>query len=253
MHGIDPWLAGTGGGGAVMALVAALLLGLRHATDPDHLAALSTLALSEGVGGRRAAGLGLAWGAGHATTLFALGVPAVLFGHYLPKAAQRGAEVAVGLVIAALAVRLLVRWKRGHFHAHPHEHDGVVHSHPHFHELEPGEAGEGDGHPAAHRHRHAEAVGRTPLAAYGIGLVHGVGGSAAAGVLLVASAPTPTAALAALALFAGGTAASMAGLSGLFGRVFGGRGGAAARLESLVPAFGAASLLFGLWYVAMAL
>lgn len=235
-----------------MAFVAALLLGLRHATDPDHLAALSTLALSEGMGGRRAAGLGLAWGAGHATTLLLLGVPAVLFGHDLPEVAQRGAEAAVGLLIVLLAVRLLVRWKRGRFHAHPHEHDGVRHTHPHFHELGPGEAGEGEGHPAGHRHRHAEAVGRTPLAAYGIGLVHGVGGSAAAGVLLAASAPTSTGAFAALLAFAGGTAVSMAALSALFGRVVGGRGGAAARFEGLVPGFGAASLLFGLWYVVTA-
>lgn len=253
MHGIDQWMAGSGGGGAVMALVAALLLGLRHATDPDHLAAISTLALSEGMGGRRAARIGLAWGAGHATTLLVLGVPAALFGHYLPETAQRAAEAAVGAVIAFLAVRLLVRWKRGHFHAHPHDHDGVRHSHPHFHEGAHGETGGGEGHPTAHRHRHAESLGRTPLAAYGIGLVHGVGGSAAAGVLLVASVRTGIAALVALVLFAGGTAVSMAALSGLFGRMIGGRGGVAARFESLVPAFGAASLLFGLWYVAAAL
>jgi hypothetical protein len=274
MHGLDEWLAGLGGGGAMMALVAALLLGLRHATDPDHLAAVSTLVLSEegagarGVavgegaaasaagsrqarGARRAARLGLAWGVGHATTLFALGLPAVLFGRHLPAGVQQGAEVAVGVVIVLLAVRLLLRWRHGHFHSHPHTHGDLRHSHPHFHELAHGEAAEGPRHPEPHGHRHADAMGRTPLAAFGIGLVHGVGGSAAAGVLLVASAPTTPEAVLSLVLFAGGTAISMAAVSGLVGGAIVGQP-VADRLERLVPAFGVAGLVFGLWYVVAA-
>jgi high-affinity nickel permease len=135
MTGLDDAIAGLAGGGFAMAMVMAVLLGLRHATDPDHLTAVSTLVLSERrQSGRRAGLLGLCWGLGHATTLFALGVPIVFAGRYLPDAVQAGAEAAIGLVIAALAVRLLVRWRRGYFHAHSHSHGSVRHSHPHVHE-----------------------------------------------------------------------------------------------------------------------
>ena len=115
MLGLDDWLADlSGGGGAALALAVALLLGLRHATDPDHLTAVSTLALSdERRGGRRAAALGLAWGLGHAAALVALGIPLVLVHHLLAEPLQRAAEVAIGLIIAALAVWLLRRWRHG--------------------------------------------------------------------------------------------------------------------------------------------
>jgi hypothetical protein len=234
--------ATAGGAGLALAAVAALLLGLRHATDPDHLTAVATLVLTERGGGRRAGRLGLAWGAGHGLTLFACGLPVVLLGRALPAGVGRAAEIAVGVMIVALAARLLVRWRRGALHSHPHRHGGLVHAHPHAHEHPPGA-----GHPPAdrHDHAHAEGLGRTPLAAFGIGLVHGVGGSAAAGVLVVAA--LPAAGAVALAVFAGGTALAMGALSMAFGRLLG-RGGAARRLEGLVPVLGAGSLLFGIWY-----
>ncbi|MEA2480865.1 MAG: hypothetical protein QOJ07_2787, partial [Thermoleophilaceae bacterium] len=207
MLGLDDRIAHLGSGGSVaVALVVALLLGLRHATDPDHLTAVSTLVMSEDERGPRRAGmLGLAWGAGHASALFVLGLPIVLFNSYLPHWLQQTLEVAVGIVIVALGVRLLVRWRRGYFHAHVHRHDDVVHAHPHMHER-PREAS----HPHRHEHRHAEGLGRSPRAAFGIGLVHGAGGSAGVGVLLVAAVPGTAAGLAALAVLAAGTAISMA-------------------------------------------
>jgi ABC-type nickel/cobalt efflux system permease component RcnA len=246
VFGLDEVIArlGLGSGSALLALGVSLLLGLRHATDPDHLTAVSTLVLSERPGGGGRAGLlGLAWGAGHAVTLFACGLPVVLLGRALPDGVARAAELAVGVLIAALAVRLLVRWRRGAFHSHPHRHGALRHAHPHAHERLPGAGG--DHAEAAHGHPHAEGLGRTPLAAFGIGLVHGVGGSAGAGVLVVAA--LPAAGVAALALFAAGTALSMALASLAFGHVLV-RGAARRRLEGLVPVLGAASLLFGVWY-----
>ena len=82
MFGLDDWIAGLAEGeGVVLVLFVALLLGLRHASDPDHLAAVSTLIASEPEDGtRRSRTLGLAWGAGHALTLAAFGLPIVLFG-----------------------------------------------------------------------------------------------------------------------------------------------------------------------------
>jgi cytochrome c biogenesis protein CcdA len=227
-----------------MPLVIALLLGLRHATDPDHLTAVSSLLLADQrEGTRRAAWLGLSWGMGHATTLFCFGLPVVLFRRYLPDAIHRAAEAIIGVVIAALAIRLLLRWRRGYFHVHPHRHGPVLHAHPHAHEHPGGAAG----HPGQHQHIHAEEIGRSPLTAFGIGLVHGVGGSAGVGVLLIGSMSGRTASVIALILFAAATALSMALLSTAFGYALA-RGSIRSQLERLVPLLGTASLVFGVWY-----
>jgi ABC-type nickel/cobalt efflux system permease component RcnA len=242
MLGLDDRIAGLGGGnGVLIALVAALLLGLRHATDPDHLTAVSTLVASEDDRGPHRAGLlGASWGAGHACALFLFGLPIVLFGSYLPGWLQQSLEVAVGVVIVVLGVRLLVRWRRGYFHVHVHHHDGgVVHAHPHVHEGP---------HRPAHEHRHADALGRSPRTAFGIGLVHGAGGSAGVGVLLVAAIPGQAASLAALAVLALGTALSMALVSTGFGYALS-RGPLLRRFERAAPLFGAGSVAFGVWYV----
>jgi ABC-type nickel/cobalt efflux system permease component RcnA len=243
MFGLDELIVRLGGSG-VMAFVVALLLGLRHATDPDHLTAVSTLFLAdERDGPRRASVLGLAWGLGHATTLFGFGVPVVLFRRYLPESIQRGAEAAIGLVIVALAVRLLIRWHRGYFHVHPHSHGAVQHAHPHAHEHAHAAAG----HATPHAHPHAEGLGRSPLTAFGIGMVHGVGGSAGVGVLLVGAVSGQMQGVLALVVFAAGTAVSMALVSTAFGHALA-RGAVKRRLTELVPLLSAGSLLFGVWY-----
>ena len=110
MPGIDDALAGLSNGSIVIGLLVAVLLGLRHATDPDHLTAVATLIVSDANDGPgRARRLGIAWGLGHALTLFAFGLPVVLLGNALPDPVQRGAELAIGIVIIALAARLLIR------------------------------------------------------------------------------------------------------------------------------------------------
>ena len=136
MFGLDEHIA-SHSDGISLALVAliAIVLGLRHATDPDHLAAVGTLMASTREGAhRRAAALGGAWGLGHALTLFAFGLPIVVFEAYLPERLQQGAEVTIGLVIVLLAVLLLARWRRGAFHAHVHAHGDDAHLHVHSHE-----------------------------------------------------------------------------------------------------------------------
>jgi hypothetical protein len=242
MFGLDEWLAGIGGNGA-MAFVAAVLLGLRHATDPDHLTAVATLVLAdERDGARRAGSLGLAWGLGHATTLLACGLPVVLFARNLPPALLEGAEVSIGIVIILLALRLLLRWGRGQLHSHPHSHGGLKHSHPHVHE------GAHTGLAAGrHSHSHAEALGRSPLAAFGIGMVHGVGGTAAVGILAVGAASNQLSGMAALLFFAAATAVSIALVSATVGYALV-RAPVAQRVSSLVPLFALASLVFGAWY-----
>jgi ABC-type nickel/cobalt efflux system permease component RcnA len=242
MFGLDEVIADQGpGGGLAIAFLVAVLLGLRHATDPDHLTAVSSVVLGERGAGRRGATiLGLAWGCGHAMALIALGLPFVLWGDALPERVQQAAEIAIGALIVGLAIRLLVRWRRGYFHVHPHEHGEVVHVHPHVHET-------AHEHPHAHGHPHAEALGRTPLAAFGIGLVHGVGGSAGAGILLVSSIDDRAMAALALVLFAVSTALAM-GLATLgFTHVLAHRR-VVVRLESAIPVIGGLGIVFGTWY-----
>lgn len=213
MFGLDDQIANLGAGEAFLVVaIAAILLGLRHATDPDHLTAVSTLVAGDRADTRGAGRLGLAWGLGHATTLFAFGLPIVLYRSYLPETLQTAAETLIGLVIVALAARLLLRWR--------------------------------ESRRGTDRHLHAA---RSPLQAYGIGLVHGIGGSAGVGVLLLASIPDHVEAVAALGLFAAFTAVSMSLASTSFGWVLS-RGAVQRSFVSVAPALGALSLAFGVWY-----
>jgi ABC-type nickel/cobalt efflux system permease component RcnA len=239
VFGLDTWVAGFSDGATllVVALVA-VVLGLRHATDPDHLAAVATLiAGTEERAAKAAARLGLAWGLGHATSLFAFGVPIVLFKSYLPERVEQGAETAVGVLIAGLAVWLLVRWRRGLFHVHVHKHDRI-HAHGHVHD--------------GARHPHRATPARRPAQAFAIGLVHGMGGSAGVGVLLLASIHDHLLAVAALAIFAFCTALSMALLSTGLGRALA-CAPMRASFNRLAPALALVSLAFGAWYALGAL
>jgi high-affinity nickel permease len=225
MFGLDDWLAGLSEGASVgVVLLVGTLLGLRHATDPDHIAAMTTLVASGRKRVKRsAAELGAWWGIGHGITLVVFGIPILLAERYLPERVQQGAETAVAVLIVFLALRLLVRWRHGYFdlHAHPHpERD----------------------------HQHAV---RTPAGALGVGLVHGMGGSAGVGVLLLAAIPSETVALVSLLLLALFTAVSMTVVTVGFGLSLAARPVAAAS-NSVIPALGALSLAFGVWYAAAA-
>ena len=243
MGAIDGWLEGFMHGPASVwvVLVVSALLGLRHASDPDHLAAVTTLIASEDRHKVRKAGvMGLLWGAGHGTTLVLVGLPLVLFNRYLPGVVQQAAEALIGLIIIALAVRLLLRWRRGVFHAHVHSHGGETHRHVHSHAEN-----------AAHEHEHAPPR-RTPLGAYGVGLVHGVGGSGGLTLLLLSTISDKAQAAGALALFAAGTAVSMALLSTVFGLAIAG-GPIGRRFERVAPVLGVLGIAFGAWYALGAL
>jgi ABC-type nickel/cobalt efflux system permease component RcnA len=232
-------LAGTDRLSVVLAV--SFALGLRHAADPDHLVAVSTLVAGvRDRAARAAAVLGAAWGAGHATTLLLFGLPVIVLHAYVPPSIETLAEVFVGAIIGVLGLRLLVRWRRGAFHVHEHRHepDGERHRHLHAHGREHG-----------HGHRHDV---RSPAQAYAIGLVHGAAGSGAITVLLLAALPGRASAVAALIVVVLGTAASMTVLSALAGRVLGAQR-MRRTLSSAVPVLGSAALAFGAWYAAAAL
>ena len=211
MFGLDERVATfSDGTTAAIVVVVAVLLGLRHASDPDHLTAVTTLIASgRERATRRAARLGLTWGLGHATSLFAFGIPVVVAGAYLPSTVQSGAETAVGAIVVLLAASLLLRWRRGSLHT--------------------------------------RARTRTAAQAYAIGLVHGMGGTAGIGVLLLAGIRDQALAVAALGLFALCTAVSMAVVSTGFGLVLD-TGRVRRSFDRLAPVFGVATLAFGAWY-----
>jgi high-affinity nickel permease len=227
MFGLDDRIASFSDGTTLLIVtVVAIVLGLRHAGDPDHLAAVTTLIASgKERAARRAGILGLVWGLGHATSLFVFGIPIVLYRAYLPEVVQRGAETTVGLLIVFLAGWLLLRWRRGALAVHAHDDAGPRHAH-------------GPAHPRK---------ARTRPQAYAIGLIHGLGGSAGVGILLIASIPSHALGVIALAVFAVGTAVSMGLLSSGLGLTLS-SAPVQRSFQRLAPALGAVSLAFGLWY-----
>jgi ABC-type nickel/cobalt efflux system permease component RcnA len=241
---LDVWLSGLFADAPLLvALGIAFALGLRHASDPDHLVAVTSLVATEDGDTGAAVRLGAWWGIGHALTLLVIGLPLIAFKSDLPAWLEHGAEIGVGTVIVALAARVCWKWGRGEYQAgaHRHTHDpglDVRRVHRHLHR----------GDARAHSHRDA----RTPRKAFAIGLLHGVAGTGAVVVLLMAAMPTRIEAAAALAVFAPMSIASMAGLTGAWAWVLTRPVVEPVYRAVLIPAMGAFGLIFGAWYAGLA-
>jgi ABC-type nickel/cobalt efflux system permease component RcnA len=179
------------------------LLGMQHALEADHIAAVSSIAARRSHVGDIVKH-GLTWGLGHTLTLFVFAGAALLLGHTIPESLSRPLETAVGIMLVGLGAHVLWRlWRdRVHFHAHGHG-DGTVHIHAHSHA----------GKTAAHaRDAHAHERGfrwRTLL----VGLMHGMAGSAALLMLTVSQASSPAVGLGYVALFGIGSMIGMGVLS----------------------------------------
>jgi len=185
-------------------LLLGMMLGMRHALDADHLAAVATLVTrSRSVG--HTVWQGVAWGAGHTITLLLFGGAVLVLGLVLPERAALGLELAVGIMLVLLGAEVLYRlWrKRVHFHVHRHA-DGEQHFHAHAHEGEPQEQHD----PDQHEHGHG-----FPLRALMVGMVHGMAGSAALIILSLEALRSPAWGLAYIALFGVGSIVGMAVLS----------------------------------------
>jgi ABC-type nickel/cobalt efflux system permease component RcnA len=184
---------------AVLAIGA--LLGLRHAFEPDHLAAVSTLATRPG--GRRlwnAARLGLIWGIGHTVTVGAVALLIIALGVQLPAGLWPVAELLVAGLLILLGAMVIWRYVRGRWHMHAHTHTTTTpHLHLHSHAADPG-----------HGHAHATVDARRSL---GFGIAHGLAGSGAIAALLVAAVPNAMSRLAYFAAFSAGTIVGMLGVS----------------------------------------
>ena len=180
-------------------------MGLRHAFEGDHLAAMATLA-TRSPGTRAGLLQGAAWGLGHTLTLLLVGGTCLLLGAAVPERWAAGLELVVGFMLLALGLDTLRRMRRARLHAHVHEHgDGNTHWHVHRHQA----ATHDD--PAAHEHPHPRPA--FPGRALAVGLVHGLAGSAALFLLTLQTVGSFWPGLAYIALFGLGSILGMAGLS----------------------------------------
>ena len=177
------------------------LLGLRHAFEPDHLAAVSTL--STRPGRRRlwsAARLGLIWGLGHTVTVGVVALLIIALGVQLPARFWPAAELLVAGLLILLGMLVIWRYVRGRWHMHAHAHTAAApHFHLHSHAAD-----------LSHGHAHATGDARRSL---GFGIAHGLAGSGAIAALLVAAVPDTMSRLVYFAAFSGGTIVGMLGVS----------------------------------------
>jgi high-affinity nickel permease len=227
------------GAPVLLALGLALLLGLRHASDPDHLVAVTSLVAADGGDTRGAARLGAWWGAGHASVLLLIGLPLIFFKSALPAWLENGAEKAVGAVILVLAGRVLFKWVRGDYRvtAHGHDDPGATDvAHPRRRHLR-----RGGGH-----HRHVKV--RSPQQAFAIGTLHGLAGTGAVVLLLIAALPSRLEAAAALAIFAPMSLVSMALMTSAFAWLLTRRVVEPVYRTVVIPSLGLFAVMFGGWY-----
>ena len=207
------------------------LLGMRHALEPDHVAAVSTLVTGE-PSGAKAAWLGACWGVGHTLTLVAAGAVLVLLRAEMPAAASDAFEFAVALMLVGLGVRAIYQAARQgpSGPAYLHHHGRLVHVHP--------------GVPA-HIHIGTWTLARRPLL---VGAVHGLAGSGALTALVLATLPSTAARLSYLALFGLGSTVGMAALSGLLGWPLARVGSHQAVARGVSMAVGCISTALGLFW-----
>jgi ABC-type nickel/cobalt efflux system permease component RcnA len=181
------------------------LLGMQHALEADHVAAVSSIAARR-TGVRDIVKHGLTWGLGHTFTLFVFAGAAILLGHAIPENVAKPLEAAVGIMLIGLGMHVLWRLLRDRVHFHQHEHgDGVrhIHAHSHAHDLVPHEQ-------SAHAHEHGFRW-RSLV----VGLMHGMAGSAALLVLALTQVADPIHGLLYVLLFGIGSMLGMGALSGV--------------------------------------
>jgi ABC-type nickel/cobalt efflux system permease component RcnA len=191
----------------IAALGLGFLLGVRHAIDADHVAAMSTF-VAQDRSVLRSCLRGTFWGLGHTLALLGAGVAVVAFKLQISPALERGLERVVAIVLVGLGAHVLVRTLSAvSLHRHEHSHGGAPHRHLHVH------LGDVD----EHRHLHLWRGASQPLL---MGLLHGLAGSGALVLLVLTTMPSPAAAVLYILVFGLGSTAGMLLLSGLLGVPF---------------------------------
>jgi hypothetical protein len=217
-------------------LAIGFFLGMEHALDADHVVAVSTM-VSQHRSLRHASLVGAVWGLGHTTTLFLVGLAVILFRLRIPERLAHSMEFAVGLVLVALGASIVRGYFRGQVHAHPHRHGGDTHLHFHSHAVAPG-----------HDHEHPLLQHRRSLL---VGMVHGLAGSAALMLLVLATIRTPMLGLLYILVFGAGSILGMLGISTLLGVPCALTAERSAAIHHrLRIAVGSVSVAYGVWILA---
>lgn len=206
-----PFEAGISAATPAGILALGLVIGLRHAMEADHIAAVSTIVASSEKKLHRASILGALWGLGHTATLFVATVAVLLLAINIPEEVSGTFEFGVGIMLVFLGATTLTGFKTGkflrgivgagrgrrHVHSHFHADSGIVHTHDHSHND--------------HRHNHKSLI---------VGMVHGMAGSGALMLVVLTAVNSIPLGLAYIAIFGAGSITSMVAMSTLIGLPF---------------------------------
>ena len=241
-------------------LALGFFLGMRHATDPDHVVAVTTIVARERQISK-SAWIGVFWGIGHTITIFVVGVAIILFDIVIPPRVGLSMELAVGFMLILLGVMNIAGFLRGlplspaqtaplnseMVHSHAHSHGDYIHTHPHAHGPQ--------GHTHSPEHSPVASLDRIlfrfrlyrPLRPLIIGVVHGLAGSAAVALLVLTTIRDPRWATAYLLIFGLGTIAGMMVITVSIASTFHLARGRQNFLRALAAASGVLSLGFGIF------
>ena len=228
---------------AVTVLIIGFTLGLKHATEVDHVIAISTI-VSQHKNVFRSAIVGALWGAGHTASLLVVGVIALLLRVAIPERVSGLLEFGVALMIIGLGISALWRALRKgtQIHVHEHSHDGLKHKHIHFHEHE-------KKHEPSSTSRHSHTVSRVGIKPLLIGTMHGLAGSGALTLLVLTQISSSLIGFLYLAIFGIGSIAGMVLMSGLLGLPFALTSRNLDHIHRQLQTVAAAlTICFGIWY-----
>lgn len=224
-------------------LTVGLVFGLKHATEVDHVVAISTI-VSRHKNVFRSALVGALWGAGHTVSLLVVGVVVLSLRIAIPEHVSGWLEFGVAIMIIALGVSALWRAVRtnSEVHVHQHSHDGLSHTHVHFHEHE-------NKHIPSSQTAHSHAVSRIGWKPVLIGMMQGLAGSGALTLLVLTQISSSLIGFLYLVTFGLGSILGMLLMSGLIGLPFAFSSGKLTHLHQGLQTLAAVlSICFGVWY-----
>src|SRR5215470_12083254 len=224
-------------------LTIGLVFGLKHATEVDHVVAISTI-VSRHKNIFHSALVGALWGAGHTASLLIVAAIVLSLRVAIPEAVSGWLELGVAIMIIALGISALRRALRqnAHVHVHEHSHDGQSHTHIHFHEQE-------TRHESQRQSQHSHALSRLGWKPVLIGMMHGLAGSGALMLLVLAQISSSWLGLLYVATFGVGSIVGMLMMSGLIGLPFAFSSKRMTHLHQGLQTVAAVfSICFGIWY-----
>jgi ABC-type nickel/cobalt efflux system permease component RcnA len=210
------------------------VLGIKHAIEPDHVIAVSTIA-SQSKKLLRSSLAGVFWGIGHTATLFIIGIVLILMKGEIPEKWAMSLEFLVGIMLVYLGITTILSFKN--IHLHKHEQNGELHKHLHSHE-----------HSGTHVHHHQHKK-VSYLKSMFIGLVHGLAGSGAMIVLTMSSVKSPWEAAVYILIFGAGTVIGMLFFTTLIGIPFVFSAKKFSLNRTLTQVTGLISTVFGIYYM----